>query len=290
MSQQYALIGGWWIRNSEQSFWIRIGGGAWVESGTDTTGELGSAGGYAYATSDGSGTDALFVLTQSINSAIAGYPGWSSSYVWLDIPDQDTGIIRLRWYDLDGLGTLEIAFDHPTLPNANKNSYFLHDLLRMTSTPTSTISLATGSPTAKLGDRCHGYGFRPIRYMMTDLSEYEARVSQAVPDVGTPQTLRTSMRRKHRIGIRMDIAYPRAAVFNEYHQLVDFMDWAATGAPFRLYPDRANVGIGTPYADATQPWGYSTYVMDKDSASWRPEPAAGNWYKVLDTSLLAWEI
>lgn len=290
MSQTYALIGGWWVRNSEQSFWIRIGGGAWVEGGTDAAGELGSAGGYAYATGDGNGDDVLFVLAQSLNAAISGYVGWSSSYVLLDIPDQDDGIISLRWYDIDGLGTLEIRFDHPTAPSTNKNSYFLHDLLRMTATPTIAISLVTGNPTTKLGSRCHGYGFRPIRYMMTDLDEYEARVSQAVPDVGTPQTLRTSLRRKHRIGIRMDVAYPRAAAFGEYHALVDFMDKAATGAPFKLYPDRANIGAGLRYEDATFPWGYSTYVMDKDSMSWRPEPASGNWYKVLDTSILAWEI
>lgn len=290
MSQKYAMIGGWWIRNSEQSFWLRIGGGAWVEQALDHNLDLGSTGGYAYPTGDGNGDDALFMLNATLNAAISAYPGWASSYVLLDIPDQDTGILRLRWYDLDGLGTLEIAFDHPTLPAANKNSYFLHDLLRMTSSPTGVISLATGNPTTRVGDRCHGYAFYPARYMMTDLDEYEARVSQAVPDVGTPQTLRTSMRRKHRIGIRMDIAYPRAAVFNEYHQLADFMDKAASGAPFRLYPDRNNIIGGAPYADATQPWGYSTYVMDKDSASWRPEPPSGNWYKVLDTSLLAWEI
>lgn len=284
----YALIGGWWMRDDAQSMWVKIGGGAWAEQSIDPAGELGWAGGYAYPTGDGGGNDALYILSQAINTAVAAAPGWSSSYAELTV--SSLGVITLTWNDTDGLGTLQIAFDHPTLPAANNNSYFLHDMWRMTSTPTSIISLATGTPTTLAGSRTHGYGIYPLRYLMSDLDDFEARVSQAVPDVGTPQTLRTAHRRRRRIGIRTDKAYPRAAVWNEYHDLVDFMDFAAGGRPFRLYPDRTLVTSGTAYADVSAPFGYSTYVLDKDSASWRPEPVSGNWYKVMDTSLLAWEI
>lgn len=290
MSQRYSLIGGWWLRNGEQSFWLKIGAGAWVENTLDVLLEMGAAGGYAYPTADGNGDDITYILTQDFSTAIAAYPGVTLNYLEVVVVDQDTGILGLRWYDTDGLGTISIRFDHPTDPDNNNNSYFLHDLLRMTSTPTSVISIATGSPGTLDGSRAHGYSLRPTVYMMTDLDEYEARVSQAVPDSGMVQTLRTSVRTRHRIGIRLGKAYPRGAVFNEYHQLVDFMTHAATGRPFRLYPDRTLVTTGTAFAEASAPFGYTTLVLDKDSASWRPEPASGNWYKVMDSSLLAWEV
>lgn len=284
----YALVGAWWMRNDAQSMWIKIGAGSWVEQSIDPLLELGSAGGYAYPTGDGSGDDALFVLSQAINTAVYAAPGWATAFARLTV--SSLGIITLEWYDTDALGALQIAFDHPTLPDANNNSYFLHDLLRMTTDPTSIITVSSGNPGTQVGVRTHGYGIYPLRYLMSDLDDFEARVSQAVPDVGTPQTLRTAHRRRRRIGIRTDKAYPRAAVWNEYHDLVDFMDFASRGRPFRLYPDRTLIISGTAYADVSAPFGYSTYVLDKDSASWRPEPVSGNWYKVMDTSLLAWEI
>jgi hypothetical protein len=289
MSQKYALVGAWWFRGSEQSLWLRIGGGSWVECTMNESGLFPAAGFYAYPTGDGNDDDALYVLTQNLNATISAYPSVTLGFLDTTI-DDDTGIISFKWYDLDTAGALEIAFDHPTDPDNNNNTYFLHDLLRMTATPTSTITVPSANPGTKAGDRAHGYTLRPIRYMMTDLEDYEARVSQAVPDTGMVQTLRTSMRRRRRIGIRTDLAYPRAAVFNEYHQLTDFMEHASTGRPFRLYPDRSTLGGGSAYAEGTNPWGYSTLVLDKDSASWRPEPAQGNWYKVMDTSLLAWEV
>lgn len=277
------MVGGWWISNDAHSYWIRKGAGAWSEVpiGAPT-------GKYAYPSlgfGAGDTDDLLYILTESIMGAInVLYPGSDADFLGGPATATD-GIIRLGWYDDSGANeSLQIRFDHPSSPNTNKNSYFLHDLLRMTAARTAIITVPHNGEV--FGSRSHGYGLYPLRYMMHDLSEWEARVSQAVPDQGTVQTLRTAMLERYRLGIRTDKAYPRAAAWNDFHALVDFMDHASSGRPFRVYPDKT---VMTPYEDVTNPFGWRAWVMDKDSASWRPTPAVDNWYRVLDVELMAWQ-
>lgn len=284
MSRKYKLVGGWWVRNSEQSLWLKIGAGAWVEAPLDPFLDLSAAGGYAFPDDTGSGDDLIYVLNNTLQACTSGYPGVSASFPYC-VYDPDDGTVGIRWQDTDGLGALQLRFDHPTLPNANKNSYFLHDFWRMTAVRTALIVVPSGLPGIVNGARVHGFGLYPQRAMMRDLSEWEARVTQAVPDNGTPQTLRSAMLERYRLGIRVDKAYPRQAFFSEYDQLVDFMNHAASGRPFRVYPDRTEVGA---HEVVTKPWGWRAWVLDKDSASWRPEPPFNNWYKTFDVELSAW--
>jgi len=273
--KKYRLVGGYWVSN-ENSIYYKIGAGAWTELPLSFAGD----GAFYYASNDEEALDILFQIEDLFLTELAGIP-YAGSFDFL--LDMATGIVSAQW---TGADILLIKFEHPTTPLTNPTSYFLHNLLRMTTTQSSTITFASGSPTTVTGDRCHGYGLYPLRYLMSDLSEWQARVAQSVPDQGQVQTLRSAMLEIYRLGIRLDKAYPRAALYNEYHALVDFLDNAASGRPFRVYPDKT---IYTAYADASNPYGYRTWALDKDSASWRPEPAVANFYKVLDVDLKCWQ-
>lgn len=271
--KKYRLVGAYWI-DSSMSCYIKIGAGAWAEAPFTTAG----SGGWYYMGSGGS-EDLASMLYNTVAAAVALYPSADEAVFG---SDPNTGIVFAEW---NGAADLYIKFEHPTTPLTNPTSYFLHNALRLTATQSSTLTVPLGNVTI-YSSRCHGYGLYPLRYLMSDLSEYQARVSQAVPDQGQVQTLRSAMLELYRLGIRTDIAYPRAALFNEYHALVDFLDNAASGRPFRVYPDKT---VYTAYADASNPYGYRTWVLDKDSASWRPEPAVNNFYKVLDVDLKCWQ-
>jgi len=276
--KKYRLAGSYYL-SSDLAFYVRIGGiGAWYQHSFTATA------GWYYASADGNADDLFFVvLSDEINAALAGMAYAPSGAGIGHSVNMTTGIVTVTW---DDVAQIEIKFEHPTTPLTNPNCYFLHNALRLTTTQASTITIAGGGAGTVTGTRCHGYGLYPLRYLMSDLSEYQARVSQAVPDQGQVQTLRSAMLELYRLGIRTDIAYPRAALFNEYHALVDFLDNAASGRPFRVYPDKT---VYTAYADASNPYGYRTWVLDKDSASWRPEPAVNNFYKVLDVDLKCWQ-
>lgn len=278
--KKYRLVGGYWTDNS-MSFYIRFGAGSWVEVPLASAG----AGQFSYVSGNADSDDILQMFWDDLAAAITAYPGQVISFVEQPQLDMATGIVSMTYDDGDGLGDLQIKWEHPTTPLTNPTSYFLHNALRLTATQSSTITIAGGGAGSVTADRCHGYGMYPLRYMMTDLSEWEARVSQAVPDQGTVQTLRSAMLEKYRLGIRTDRSYPRAAIFNEHHALIDFMDNASSGRPFRVYPDKT---ILTAYADVTNPFGYREWVMDKDSASWRPTPVTAQWYKAFDVELMAW--
>ncbi len=274
--KKYRLVGGYWVDNS-MSCYIKIGAGAWLQVPFTDAG----SGGFYYASNDNSSTDIIKLIYDTTNDGLAAYPD-VSEVVW--ILDPNTGIASVEWNGA-GPDDLYIKFEHPTTPLTNPTSYFLHNLLRLTTAQGATLTIPHSNATLN-ATRCHGFGLYPLRYLMSDLSEWQARSAQAVPDQGQVQTLRSAMLEIYRLGIRLDKAYPRAALFNEYHALVDFMDNAASGRPFRAYPDKT---IYTAYADATNPYGYRTWVLDKDSASWRPEPAVANFYKVLDVDLKCWQ-
>lgn len=283
--KKYRLVGGYWIDNS-MSFYLKLGAGAWVEVPFTSAG----TGGFYYCSDDGTATDLLELFNDTLTTAVAAYPGVGlggvSPFAAGVRINQTTGAIAnlFIWDDTSAVGTMQLKWEHPTTPLTNPTSYFLHNALRLTTSQSATLSIL--SDEGPVATRCHGYGLYPLRYLMSDLSEWQARSAQAVPDQGQVQTLRSAMLEIYRLGIRLDKAYPRAALFNEYHALVDFMDNAASGRPFRVYPDKT---IFTAYADVTNPYGYRTWVLDKDSASWRPEPAVANFYKVLDTDLKCWQ-
>lgn len=286
---KYKLVGGWWFTWTFNSFWIRLGGGSWVEQAFPTHPSAPNPG-YMYATGDGTTSDFVFNFNYTLNEAINAYPGTTLSAAtvsMLTTGGLPNGLIRIAWNDGDGIGSLQIRFANPATPTSGRNVFTFHDILRMTPDITTAIVVPAGGAGTVTGSRVSGYSFYPIRYMMEDLDEYDARIMQSIPDVGTPQTVLTSFRTKHRIGVRLDKAYPRSILDNEYYQFKDFMDHAVKGRPFRLYPD---VTVSGAYAPITTPFGYNSYVLDKGSASWSPEPASGNWYKVLDTNLTAWEI
>lgn len=267
--KKYRLVGTWWLASATHSIWWKVGAGAWTELAFSFAG----SGNWYWERNDTAAQDMTYQICVAI-SAVAGAALTRSI-------SMDTGIITLSWA---GGSTLQLRFDHPTTPDANNNSYFLHTAWRMTATQTTAISITAGG--TSVGTRCHGYGLYPLRYLMSDISEWQARVSQAVPDAGNPQTLRSAMLEQYQLGIRIDRAYPRAALFNEFHALVDFMDNAASGRPFFVYPDKTNF---VDYSDATNPYGFRAWVLDKDSASWRPEPAVANFYKVFDVGLKCWQ-
>ena len=287
MSIKYKMVGGWYFDSAYNAFWIKIGAGAWVRNPFSAT--VGAPN-YLYAVGDGLLSDCIRNFDDSLNLAIALYPSVVYSAATVDMLTTNSlanGLIKMTYNDGDSLGALSIAFSDPASPLTGDNTYNLHYILRMTTSITGQIVIPGGGAGSVTSSRVAGYSLYPTVYLMSDLDEYEAKVMQALPDSGMPQTVLTSLRTKHRIGIRLVKAYPRSIVSTEYDQFVDFMKQAATGRPFRLYPDTTKLAA---YEPLVHPFGYSTYVLDKESASWAPTPAEGNWYGVMDSSFLAWEV
>lgn len=268
----FKLIGSYYLWESS-SFYIKWGASAWVE--------VPLPGGLYWTLGDDSSEDLIYRWLQLIEDAILANT-WDGTYgVNLN---QTTGILTSEW-SVSGK-TLRIRFDHPTTPASNPNSYFLRDWLRQG----NEIVLPPSSTLA--GNRTHGFGLYPLRYALEDLSSWEARVHQAVPDAGPVQTLRIAQLEKYHLGVRLDQAYPRppSPGFNEYNAFVDFMTHASSGRPIRIFPDKT---VPTPWVEGENPWGWRDWVMDKESMSWKPNPAFGNWYRVMDQETLKfhrWEL
>ncbi len=262
----FKLIGSYYLWETA-SFYLKWGAEPWVE--------VPLPGGLFWTLADGSGDDLCKAFVDLVMDVITTNT-WSGTYA-LTL-NSTTGILTSHWSGT----SKELAFkwEHPTTPASSPNSYFLGEWLRQ-----GMPQVDIPANTTLAGNRTHGFGIYPIRYALEDLSSWEARVHQAVPDAGPVQTLRIAQLEKYNLGIRLDQAYPRPPEpgFNEYNAFVDFMAHASSGRPIRIFPDKT---VLTPWVEGTNPWGWRDWVMDKESMSWKPNPAFGNWYRVMDQESL----
>lgn len=284
----YKLIGSYYLGTGNAIYLREAGGTDWLK--VNFTGS-----GYYYGSGDGTSTDLLKKIKDTLNTAL-------SSTAWVTTLGYATATVNC-YLNSDKVFTItasvmtndiELKFANPDFPDSDDDSLNLVNFTRLVSYPDPTVN--TDNPDVLLkvstltggglsGIRQHGYSLYPNIYLIDDLSEYEPRVEQAVPDYGSVETLRTAILERKSIGIKLDRAYPRSSVWNDYNALVDFMDNASSGKPFRLYPDTT---VTTEFAEKTNPFGYDVLVLDKESMKWKPQPSVNNWYKFMETSLKAW--
>ena len=284
----YKLIGSYYL-NTANAFYIKEdGGGTWLK--VNFTGS-----GYYYGTGDNSSSDLLKKFKDTINTALASTNwtvtlGYATATLDFDLNTDNIVVVTASVQTND----IWLRFSHPTTPDDEDSSLPLANFFRLLNYPDTQINIDDPEVFLKVstlaagglsGSRQHGYSLYPNIYLIDDLSEYEPRVEQSVPDYGSVETLRTAVLERKNIGIKLDQAYPRSAAYNDYNALVDFMDNASSGRPFRLYPDTS---VTTEYAEVSNSFGYETLVLDKDSMKWKPTPSVNNWYKFMEVSLKAW--
>lgn len=283
----YKLLGGYYLNSANAFYIIESGGLTWFK--VNFTGS-----GYYYGSDDNSSSDLLKKFTDTINTALASTDwvttlGYATATLDFALNADKAVIVTSSVQTNDIL----LRFDHPTTPNTEDSSLALVNFFRfldyssgtISDTPEVLLKQSTLAGGGLVGYRQHGYSLYPNIYLIDDLSEYEPRVEQSVPDYGSVETLRTAVLERKNIGIKLDQAYPRSAVYNDYNALVDFMDNASSGRPFRLYPDTT---VTTEYVETSNAFGYETLVLDKDSMKWKPQPSVNNWYKFMEVSLKAW--
>jgi hypothetical protein len=116
---------------------------------------------------------------------------------------------------------------------------------------------------------------------------YGVRGSQADSDGGNVTTTTVATPRKHKLTVRLKDSIPRKSTWNEYHAFEQFWKAAATGLPFRYYPDR---DVSRPYAGpgeaSPEPFGYQTWVLSQESWNFELAPVVGNWYGAFDETLI----
>jgi len=131
-----------------------------------------------------------------------------------------------------------------------------------------------GADTTFIDTRPHGFSLYPRRYLLKDTTAHTFRAAQGAAG-GRMSTVYASRLLQHQLEVRLVGSYPRALVINEYHQLSDFLAYAATGMPVLVYPDRT---VYTPYAEITNPYGWWRGVLLRDSGDFDPVRADGDWF------------
>lgn len=256
---------------SNSTLWVRRDGGAWAA--VDISSEASSRGRSSYyVLGDGTTEDLLDFLADEINTALvaAGGSGTWAFTLSTDGTYGQGGIVR--YTQTEGVD-VDLSFVDPA-SSSSATSTWVRDWLRMATGSPDSISTTSG--VTYDGFRSHAFSVYPTYLAFEDLDETVIRGSQAVPDEGTPFSLKLAARTLHHLGIRLGQALPRSTTWNEYDQLQDFLDFASRGWVFRHYPRDT---VTAAYVQNTTPYGYREYVLDRESWSWRPEPAYGNWYK-----------
>lgn len=267
MSRSCKLIGGHRV-SSSQSVWTRYGNplGSWTETALLS--------GIYYPTGAGDAQDLLLMFKNRVNAGL----GTS----WFDITrNNDTGELLFSNSNTDDI---EIAFLDPA-GGSGSNSLNVRKALN---NGADTGSFLIGGSDTLDGDYPHAYGIYPQQIVFEDLDMYETRGAQAWSDGGNVTTTMVATRKKHALSIRLKSAYPRSTgnTYNEYHQMIQFFEYARTGLPFRFYPDKTNHNAwASPLASSPNTFGYETWVLAKESWGWKPAPAHGNWYAHFDAKL-----
>lgn len=263
---------------SNSTLWVRRDGGAWQV--VDLSSAAASRGRSSYfVLGDGSTEDLLDFLSGEINAALSA-AGGSGAFSFLFSADGSLGQGGIvRYAQSEGVD-VDIAFTDPTMGGSTATSTWVRDWLRMVDGTPAAITLT--NLVIYNGFRSHAFGVYPTYLAFEDLDEVMVRGSQAIPDQGTPFTLKLAERTLHHLGIRLGQALPRSSTWNEYDQMKDWINFASRGWVFRHYPKTT---VTAAYAQNTTPYGYREYVLDKESWNWRPQPAYGNWYKQFKETL-----
>lgn len=251
------------------ALWARVGGGSWAKYSFST--------GLFYVIDHGG--DAADLLTAFIDAVqtASGNANFDASL------DRDTGKITVFNNDLSN--SVEVSWTDPAASDTDESAVLGFALFNNAAAFSSGFTLAASSEA-----ECalpHAYGVYPSRIYLDDLPVYEVRGAQAYSDGGNVTTTVVATPRKHKLTVRLKDSIPRKATWNEYHSFEQFWKMAATGLPFRYYPDRdvaaawAGPGAGSP-----QPFGYQTWVLSRESWTFEPAPVVGNWYGAFDQELM----
>lgn len=139
-----------------------------------------------------------------------------------------------------------------------------------------TVTGTAFNSTTYTHPRHHGFCFQPRRLLADDVTKQNYRAAQAVADDGTTRTVFVGADAVYRVGLRLAQAVPKGLVFNEYHALMEFMNYANQGAPVIIMPDAS-----VPYPMVRGDTNYAGYVAGtllRPSGDLEPKPSAGNYY------------
>lgn len=251
------------------ALWARVNAGSWTKHTFSQ--------GLFYVIRNGS--DPADLVTAFID-AVQTASGNSNFNTLLDL---DTGKLTVTNSDLSD--SVQVSWTDPAASDTDESTVIRDALFNNASAFSSGFTLAASSET-----ECalpHAYGVYPSRIYLDDLPVYEVRGAQAYSDGGNVTTTTTATPRKHKLTVRLKDSIPRKSTWNEYHSFEQFWLRAATGLPFRYYPDRDEYDAWAgPGESSPVPFGYQTWVLARESWNFQPAPVVGNWYGAFDQELM----
>lgn len=176
--------------------------------------------------------------------------------------------------------TVEISARNPaggTTDNSDNLWQYMFPELAAANIWTKAVTGTAWNSTTYTHPRHHGFCFQPRRLLADDVTKQNYRAAQAVADDGTTRTVFVGADASYRVGLRLAQAVPKGLVFNEYHALMEFMNYANQGAPVIIMPDASvsvplNRGVDPDYK------GYVVGTLLRSSGDLEPKPTAGNYY------------
>lgn len=253
------------IRITENtSFWVTSDNG--VPIAPD---EIALTPGLYYISDDGTASD----LCKHIQDALFtnGYVNNAGTRSRLSFSISSAGVVTISFWDAPTVR--EITINWTDAGAVGRSAEYVRDALRFSGTTTQWSDPAARSRT---GSRCHLGGFYPTLYVQQDLETIEPIAEQFTPDNGNAQTLWVATRLRYRLRLRAS-GYPRPATssYTEFHDLKSWYIDAASGRPFRFYPDTT---VTTAYAEGSNWWGYQTMTLIPTEHEFTPEQDP--WYKL----------
>jgi hypothetical protein len=246
------------------TMYVRYNAGSWVE--VDVPEALN------WPDDEGSATDLIKIIEDLINAV----PSVSNFLLSID---NTTGKVNFSHLEAN---VLDIWWTDPAVTNPNTSTW-VRDKLRMGLAPGgSGLSLNNADGTV-VGWRVIAGGWWPDRIYIDDLSRVETDAAQVVSDTGVVQTTFVNELHLHKFQLQTNRSFPRDGSYNEWHAVKSLLEEIRTGRPIRYYPDRTNSNA---YADVTEPFGVSEWVIDRKDADLDMDPAHGNWYAYFHKELL----
>ena len=280
-TRRIRFVGGVRVNATQRLWWRNTLAGAWTSAVIvdylTFLGGTGSAGSgretTLYALVNDFSYDMVFAMQEFLNNVS------SACVLNMVSSGDDLGKFTLT-KPATSVTTVEISARNPaggTTDNSDNLWQYMFPELAAANIWTKAVTGTAWNSTTYTHPRHHGFCFQPRRLLADDVTKQNYRAAQAVADDGTTRTGFVGADASYRVGLRLAQAVPKGLVFNEYHALMEFMNYANQGAPVIIMPDASvsvplNRGVDPDYK------GYVAGTLLRPSGDLEPKPTAGNYY------------
>ena len=280
-TRKIRFVGGVRITPTQRLWWRNTLAGAWsnaiIADYLTTLGGDGSAGSGRATVLYGLGNDYSYDMAYMLQE-------FSTNVGFAGVLDMVTSGADLGKFTLTkpatSVTTVEISARNPsgsTVDNSDNLWRYMFPDLAAANIWTKAVTGTAFNSTTYTHTRSHGFLFQPARLLADDMTKQNYQAAQAVSDDGTTRTVMVGAGAIYKVGLKLVNALPKGLAFNEYHQLMEFMEYANQGAPVIIMPDAS---VNVPYNRGVDPnyKGYVAGTLLRSSGDLEPKPEAGNYY------------